>query len=67
MSYFSRITLDASDYQANRIMKTISENSYREHQALWKLFPNAPNADRDFIYRVEQDIINEFVRIGTRT
>jgi len=54
MSYFSRITLDASDYHANRMMRTISENSYREHQALWKLFPNSPDANRDFIYRVEQ-------------
>jgi len=54
MSYFSRITLDASDYHANRIMRTISESSYKEHQALWKLFPSVPDADRDFIYRVEQ-------------
>lgn len=54
MSYFSRITLDASDYHANRLLRTISENSYREHQALWKLFPEAPDAERDFVYRAEQ-------------
>jgi len=54
MSYFSRITLDASNYQANRLLRRISQNSYYEHQALWQLFPNDPNATRDFLYRTEQ-------------
>lgn len=54
MSYFSRITLDASNYQANHLLRRISQNSYHEHQALWQLFPNDSDASRDFLYRTEQ-------------
>ncbi len=54
MSYCSRVTLDASDYQASRLMRNISLNSYREHQALWKLFPDDPNAERDFLFRADK-------------
>lgn len=54
MSYFSRITLDASHYQASQILRNISQNGYSEHQALWKLFPEDPDATRDFLFRAEQ-------------
>jgi len=54
MSYFSRIILDASNYQANLILRNISQNGYSEHQALWKLFPDDPDASRDFLFRAEQ-------------
>lgn len=29
-------------------------NPYHYHQALWKLFPGLENAERDFLFRVEQ-------------
>ncbi len=32
-----------------------SKNVYSLHQALWELFPDAPDAARDFLYRVEQE------------
>lgn len=61
MSYFSRIVLDASNYHANRLLRTISQNSYREHQALWKLFPGDPDASRDFLYRTKQQHLQRVI------
>ncbi|EKD37059.1 MAG: CRISPR-associated CSE3 family protein, partial [uncultured bacterium] len=29
-------------------------NPYEIHRALWKLFPPVPDADRDFLFRVER-------------
>lgn len=29
-------------------------NPYEIHRALWKLFPSVPDADRDFLFRVER-------------
>jgi len=54
MSYFSRVILDASSYQAKLLLRNMSQNGYREHQALWKLFPDDPDASRDFLFRAEQ-------------
>lgn len=31
-----------------------AKNSYQFHQALWQLFPGCADAERDFLYRVEQ-------------
>ncbi len=31
-----------------------AQNSYQLHQALWRLFPDCEQADRDFLFRVEQ-------------
>jgi len=31
-----------------------AKNPYQFHQALWKLFPGYENAERDFLFRVEQ-------------
>jgi CRISPR system Cascade subunit CasE len=33
----------------------IEQGSYREHQALWKLFDTDPEADRDFLFRQTQE------------
>jgi len=50
--YFSKITLkptaNISDYA-----QTVCSNTYKEHQILWKLFNDDPDAKRDFIYRYE--------------
>lgn len=32
-----------------------SKSAYALHQALWELFPDRPHADRDFLFRVEQE------------
>jgi CRISPR system Cascade subunit CasE len=48
--YFSRITFNPLvDHQ--QLAKTLCEDGYREHQALWKLFDTDPDAKRDFLYR----------------
>ncbi|WP_347985731.1 type I-E CRISPR-associated protein Cas6/Cse3/CasE [Methylomonas sp. AM2-LC] len=31
-----------------------AQNTYQLHQALWRLFPDCEEADRDFLFRVEQ-------------
>src|SRR5690606_24824791 len=31
-----------------------TRNPYEWHRALWQLFPEQPNAERDFLFRVEQ-------------
>lgn len=36
------------------ITGTASRNPYEIHRALWKLFPDDPGADRDFLFRVER-------------
>ncbi len=56
--YFSRIALKPG---ADRIKlvdlycqnNQSTQNTYKEHQILWKLFDSDPNAKRDFIYRYE--------------
>ena len=48
--YFSRITFNSHADQ-DQLAKTFCSNSYREHQALWQLFDNDPEAKRDFLYR----------------
>lgn len=50
--YFSRIRLQ-SLVDINRFAQQLCQDSYREHQALWKLFNTNPDASRDFIYRYE--------------
>jgi len=32
-----------------------SKNAYALHQALWELFPDRPDDERDFLFRVEQE------------
>ncbi|MGB9499444.1 MAG: type I-E CRISPR-associated protein Cas6/Cse3/CasE [Dissulfuribacterales bacterium] len=51
--YFSRVRLQ-TDMQNSYIMGAmISKDGYFSHQLLWKLFPEDPDAQRDFIYRQE--------------
>ncbi|XSG84496.1 MAG: type I-E CRISPR-associated protein Cas6/Cse3/CasE [Methylohalobius sp. ZOD2] len=49
--YLTRITLlDRPDL--NRL-RELTGNAYREHQMLWRLFEDDPDATRDFLYRRE--------------
>ena len=50
--YFSKITLKATANKAD-YAQTVCSNTYKEHQVLWKLFNDDPDAKRDFIYRYE--------------
>lgn len=45
--YFSRLTLRADADPR----KLVGFNGYREHQALWNLFENNPDTNRDFLFR----------------
>lgn len=49
--YFSRIRL-RTDADTGVLARQLCENnSYREHQMLWRLFGNDPDAKRDFLFR----------------
>lgn len=52
--YMSRIRLDSSRLAPARISTLLGGGGYHLHQALWNLFENNPNAERDFLYRQEQ-------------
>lgn len=51
--YLSRITIPAS-VVAGESDLMIAGNAYRDHRLMWKLFPDAPDAKRDFLFRAEQ-------------
>lgn len=53
MSYFSRITLFARDSDAQQLAGLLCADAYREHQTLWRLFADDPEAQRDFLFRRE--------------
>lgn len=48
--YLSRMTLNPM-FDQQQLAKTLCQDSYREHQALWQLFDTDPDASRDFLYR----------------
>lgn len=50
--YFSKITLKSQVNIADYI-NSMTQDSYKEHQQLWQLFNQDPNAKRDFLYRYE--------------
>ena len=50
--YFSKIILKPTANKAD-YAQTVCSNTYKEHQVLWKLFSDDPQAKRDFIYRYE--------------
>lgn len=51
--YFSRITFNPQ-VSATQLAQTICADTYKEHQALWRLFDANPDAKRDFLYRQTQ-------------
>ena len=46
--YFTRMIFRAN---SRKPLQAFLQNSYREHQALWRLFDEDPDAERDFLYR----------------
>lgn len=52
MSYFSRISIKA-DALATLSESLCSGDAYRDHALMWRLFPDAPDAPRDFLFRAE--------------
>lgn len=48
--YFSRIMFNPLVDQQS-LAETLCRDTYREHQALWNLFDDNPDAKRDFLYR----------------
>ncbi|MFO7971315.1 MAG: type I-E CRISPR-associated protein Cas6/Cse3/CasE [Desulfobacterales bacterium] len=51
--YFSRIRIDIQSATPEDLETFAKVNAYGIHQILWRLFPNAGEAKRDFLYRIE--------------
>ena len=49
--YFSRIRLRTDADTGILARQLCEDDSYREHQMLWRLFSDDPNAERDFLFR----------------
>ena len=53
--YFSRVSLmSPGAIDTARLANLVCGEGYREHQYLWKLFEQDPDAERDFLFRREQ-------------
>ena len=50
--YFSRIRITVDDPQ--KTMVILKADGYRLHQFLWDIFPNDPDAKRDFLFRRDE-------------
>ncbi len=50
--YFSRIGVTANDPE--KVMGILKADGYRFHQLLWNIFPNDPEAQRDFLFRRDE-------------
>jgi len=53
MNYFSRASIDPAGINAVRLAQEVCVNGYLEHQHLWRLFEDDPDAKRDFLFRRE--------------
>jgi len=51
--YFSRITLDPTTVRQKQLLSLALTDAYREHQQMWALFADDPDASRDFLFRRE--------------
>ncbi|HXK57075.1 MAG TPA: type I-E CRISPR-associated protein Cas6/Cse3/CasE, partial [Gammaproteobacteria bacterium] len=49
--YFSRIRLRTDADTGILARQLCEDDSYREHQMLWRLFSDDPNTERDFLFR----------------
>jgi len=54
MTYFSRVSINPSAVDVKQFARLACADGYREHQQLWKLFDDDPDAKRDFLFRREQ-------------
>lgn len=51
--FFSRITINARSADPKELLRLTRGDVYAIHQILWRLFPEDPDAVRDFIFRQE--------------
>jgi CRISPR system Cascade subunit CasE len=51
--FFSRITINAQTAEPRELLRLARGDVYAVHQILWRLFPEDPDADRDFLFRQE--------------
>ena len=51
--FFSRITINPGAENADDLVAMIKGNVYAFHRVLWRLFPDEPDAKRDFLFRME--------------
>jgi len=54
MMYFSRVSINPSAVDVKQLACLACADGYREHQQLWRLFDEDPDAKRDFLFRREQ-------------
>jgi CRISPR system Cascade subunit CasE len=54
MMYFSRVVLDPRAITPDIFNEMAPSGAYETHQLLWKLFPHSPEANRDFLYRLDE-------------
>ena len=52
--FFSRVQIKLCEEALQYLKGLAKGDSYATHQLLWNLFPNDPDAKRDFLYRAEQ-------------
>lgn len=54
MTYFSRISIEPAALADGELSSAIGAgDAYRDHQLMWKLFPDKENTERDFVFRAE--------------
>lgn len=53
--YFSRITIEPQSTEPRELLRLAKGDVYAIHQILWRLFPDDPDAERDFLFRQEID------------
>lgn len=51
--FFSRIRIEPGSLAQIELLRILQGNIYTVHQLLWKLFPDEPEAKRDFLFRQE--------------
>lgn len=51
--FFSRITINSQSAEPDELVSLVKGNVYAIHQILWRLFPEDPDTDRDFLFRKE--------------
>lgn len=51
--FFSRVRIEQGSLAQIQLLHILQGNIYTIHQILWKLFPNDPDAKRDFLFRQE--------------
>jgi len=51
--YLSKVSFKAAQWK--NIVKILNQGLYEEHQLIWRWMPEDQQAERDFLYRREDD------------